>query len=218
MRPYFLFLFACFTISAYGQVVKTAPCDTILFNSGQVLATHVLDTFGDKVTVENPNSSSHKKKEIERSNIFSIRYANTHKEIVFYVYDSLIGNDFTVQDARLFIAGEQDARRGFHAVGTSIGAFIIGFASSYIGYFGASFFVFVPPFLYSGVMAYPRVYIRHKCVSNLNCVKSDAYLYGYDNTARRRRVLRSLLWGTAGLVTGYLAHAFAAVNEPRWLP
>ena len=103
----------------------------------------------------------------------------------------------------MFIAGEQDAQRGYRPVGTSIGAFAVGAAS---GLTGASFFVLGPPFLYSGLMSYPRIHIRHKSVTNLNDVKSDSYLYGYDNTARRKRMFRSMIWGGIGLVAGLAGH------------
>jgi len=210
MRKYIALCFcASLSTCGYGQENKNASLDTILFNAGKVLVAHVIDTSGDKVTIERPNSSKHKKIEIERSEIFSIKYANSGKEIILYIYDTLIGNDYTIPEARLFIAGEQDARRGFHAVGTSIGAFVVGAAS---GITGASFFTFGPPFLYVGIMSYPPIWIRHKSVSNINNVKADPYLYGYDNAALKKRVLRSLLWGSIGLVTGFIIH-FTLLNN-----
>jgi len=204
-----LCLFFLPAISGYCQ--NTLP-DTVLFNNGKVLVTRVVDTVGDKVTVEKPNSSKHKKIELDRSDVFSIRYGSTGKEVIVYVYDTLIGNDFTIPEARLFIAGEQDAQRGFHAFGTSLAAFFIGAGS---GLVSESFFAFGPPFLYVGIMAYPRIHIRHKSVVNLNNIKSDPYLYGYDNTARKKRVLRSLLWGSIGLVTGLVVHITVIDNLPN---
>lgn len=194
-----VFLFTCLPFFGFSQ---DKP-DTLLFNTGKVLVARVTDTSGDKITIEKPNSTKHKKIELDRSEVFSIRYGATGKEVVIYTYDTLTGNDFTIPEARMFIAGEQDAQKGFRAIGTSIGAFFIGTAS---GVTGASFFVLGPPFLYSGLMAYPRIRIPHRSVKNLENVKSDAYLYGYDNTARKKRVLRSLLWGGVGLVVGLTVH------------
>lgn len=200
MRAYFItFLLTCFGIYGYGQ----DKADTILFNSGRTLAAHVLDTSGDKITIEKPKSSRHKKIEIDRDQVFSIRYGSTGKEVVVYIYDTLIGNDYTIPEARLFIAGEQDAQKGFHAIGTSIGAFLVGAGSGFVTF---SLIAFGPPFIYTGIMSYPRIKIRHKSVSNLSNVKADPYLYGYDNVARRKRTLRSLLWGSIGLVVGLTAN------------
>ena len=137
--------------------------------------------------------------EIDRNAVFSIRYGNSGKEVMVYTYDTLTGNDFTIPEARMFIAGEQDAQRGFHATGTTIGSFLVGAAA---GITGVSFFVFGPPLLYTGLMAYPRIKISHKSVKNLNDVKSDPYLYGYDSVGRRKRVIKSLIWSSIGLVIG----------------
>ncbi len=87
---------------------KVAP-DTVLFNNGKVISTRILNTNGSKITVEKPGSSRHKKIELDKEDVFSIRYGSNGKEIVEYIYDTLTSHDFTVDEARLFIAGEQDA-------------------------------------------------------------------------------------------------------------
>jgi hypothetical protein len=189
------------TFAAFGQ--DNAKPDTILCNNGKVVIAHIIDTSSDKITIEKPNSSKHKKIEIDRNAVFSIKYGNGGKEVLVYIYDTLIGNDFSVADARMFIAGEQDAQRGYHPRIASLGAFLAGTAS---GISGISLFAFGPPFLYSGIMAYPRIKISHRSVKNLNNVKSDPYLYGYDSVGRRKRVLRSFIWSGIGLVVGFTLH------------
>ena len=207
MRTFLIaFFFTCLSLWAFAQdntkpAESVTPNDSILFNNGKVLETHVIDTTGDKVTIEKPNSSKHKKIEIDRENIFSVRYGSNHKEVVMYIYDTLTGHDFTVADARLFIAGEQDAQKGYHPVPTSMMAFAIGAASGLTGT-GNSFFVLLPPIVFSGIVSIPRIHIRHKSVANVENVKHDPYLYGYDNTARRKRTLRSLVWGGIGVAAG----------------
>jgi len=204
MRIFILFLLCtCFTLRGFGQGNDSKP-DTILFNSGKILVAHVLDTSSDKIEIEKPNSSKHKKVEIDRSAVFSIRYGSTGRELLVYTYDTLIGNDFTIPEARMFIAGEQDAQRGFHATGTTIAAFLVGAAGGFTG--GVSIFSFGAPLLYSGLMAYPRIKISHKSVKNLNNVKSDPYLYGYDSVGRRKRVIKSLFWSSIGLIVGMVAN------------
>jgi hypothetical protein len=196
-------LFTCFALNGFGQTNNSSKPDTILYNNGKILLAHVLDTSSDKIEIEKPNSSKHKKIEIDRSAVFSIRYGSTGKEVLVYVYDTLIGNDFTIAEARMFIAGEQDAQDGFHATGTTVGAFLLGTAA---GMTGVSIFSFGPPLFYSGLMAYPRIKISHKSVKNLNNVKSDPYLYGYDSVGRRKRVIKSLFWGSIGLIVGFIVN------------
>ena len=101
MRTFLIaFFFTCLSLWAFAQdntkpAESVTPNDSILFNNGKVLATHVIDTTGDKVTIEKPNSSKHKKIEIDRENIFSVRYGSNHKEVVMYIYDTLTGHDFS---------------------------------------------------------------------------------------------------------------------------
>jgi hypothetical protein len=204
MRGIFIFLLlTCFPFSLFAQAntVTTSSNgpDTMLFINGKVMAVHVLDTSGATITIEKWNSKKHKKIEVDREHVFSIKYAGSGKEVMIYFYDTLVGHDFTVEEARQFIAGEQDAQRGYRAIGACVGAFTVGLASGVV--FG-SFIAFAPPMLYSGLMSVPAIHIRHKSVSNMDNVKKDPYLYGYDLAGRRKRTLRSLVWGGVGLVAG----------------
>ena len=183
--------------------------DTILFNNGRYLVTHIVDTVGFSIEVSKPKGHKHKKKEILKENIFSIKLGATGKESVLYIYDTLIGNDFTLEEARRFIAGEQDARRGYHAFGTSAAAFAIGGVSGAIG----TFYALAPPFAFAGFMSYNYVRIRHKSVANMENVHHDAYLMGYSLVARQKRTLRAMLWGGIGLAAGTVVHyAFHFTN------
>jgi hypothetical protein len=206
-----LFIFTFISLCVYSQTnqkLNTNPApDTVLFNNGKVIATHIIDTSGAKITIEKPNSSKHKKIEIDKEDVFSIRYGSNGKEIIEYIYDTLTGHDFTIDEARLFIAGEQDARRGYRATWTSVAGFAFGAAIGFEGGPGDFFFVFIPSLAYTGVLSYPRIHIRHKSVTNLSNVKHDPYLFGYDNVARGRRTIRSLIWGCAGVLVGVTLHA-----------
>jgi hypothetical protein len=179
------------------------PLDTILLNNGKILITQVVDTVGEMVTVIKPNSHKHKKVEIDKEGIFSIRFGSTGKEDMFYTYDTLVGHDYKVDEARKFIEGEQDAQHGFHAVGISIISFTVGVASGATlgGILGLA-----PPFTLSGFITYPRIKVRHKSVRNKANGTNDAYLYGYDITARRKRTLHSFLWGGIGTIIGIIIH------------
>ena len=206
--PVFL-LFLTLSFCIYGQNNQqlSTPADTVLLNNGRVIATHIIDTLGSTITVEKPNSKKHKKIEIDKEDVFSLRYGSTGKEVVIYIYDTLTDHDFTVDEARLFIAGERDAQQGFHALGSTIGGFAIGAATGLAGGTNDFFLVFLPSLIYTGVLSYPRVHINHKVVSNQEYVTHDPYLWGYDNTARRKRTLRALIWGGIGVVVGATLNA-----------
>jgi hypothetical protein len=189
-------------VYSQSDIAKVIP-DTVLLNNGKVLVTQVVDTVGMNITVIDPKSRKHKKIDIDKEGVFSIKFGSTGKEDVYYIYDTLIGHDFTVDDARKFIAGEQDAERGFHAVGVSIAAFTVGFVS---GAYEGNFFAAGPPFLFDGIMTYPAIRVRHKSVSDIKIANTDPYLYGYYLTASSRRMVRSFLWSGIGLVSGLVVN------------
>jgi hypothetical protein len=194
--------------STIPDVIRNTP-DTVLFNNGKVLAVHVVDSSAATITIEKLNSHKHKKIEIDKEEVFSVRYGKSGKEEVYYVYDTLVEHDYTVEEARRFIAGEQDAQRGYHAIGVSIAAFSIGFGSGVA--FGSAF-SFGPPFLFAGIMTYPTVRVKHKSVHDMKNASSDSYLEGYDITARRKRTLHSFVWSGIGLAAGMIAH-FVLLNN-----
>ena len=176
--------------------------DTIVLDDGKTIVAHITDTAGFSVQIEKPHSHRHKKLEIEKDFIFQITFGNSGKKEILYFYDTLIGNDLTVDEARRFIEGEQDAQRGFHALGTSAAGFAVGVVAGTIG----SFFALAPPFAFAGFMSYGYVKIRHKSVKNMDNVHHDGYLYGYSVVARRKRTSKALLWGFIGVIVGTAIH------------
>lgn len=203
-----VFLFCMILAKAQNPLPASEVNDSILLNGGRYVVAHITDTNGFSVEITKLHSRKHKKREILKENIFSIKYGATGKESVFYIYDTLIGNDFTVAEARQFIAGEQDAQRGYHALGTSAAAFVIGTISGSLG----TFYAIAPPFAFAGFMSYNYVRIRHKSVKNMENVKHDAYLQGYSLVARKKRTLRAMLWGGIGMIAGTFLHNIYHIN------
>jgi hypothetical protein len=198
----FHFSFFIYTSAQSNNTIPQGSIpDTVLLNTGKTVITHVTDTIGFSVQMMKPHRK-HKKIEIDKDNIFQITFGSSGKCVVLYIYDTLIGNDLTVDEARRFIAGEQDAERGYHAFGTSAAAFAVGAGSGIVG----SFFALAPPFAFAGFMSYKYVKIRHHSVKNIDNVHHDGYLYGYSMVARRKRTLRALLWGGIGVVVGTTLH------------
>jgi hypothetical protein len=200
---------SCVAQNALTSTAATNIPDTVLLNNGKVIISRITDTAGLSVELIKPHSHKHKKIEIDKENIFQITFGNTGKREVFYIYDTLIGNDLTVDEAKRFIEGEQDAERGFHALGTSAAAFAVGTGSGVIG----SFLGLAPSFLFAGFMSYKYVKIRHHSVRNMENVGHDGYLYGYAFVARRKRTSRALLWGGIGIVVGTIIHSIFLGNQ-----
>ena len=98
-----------------------------------------------------------------------------------------------------YMYGERDARKGFKATGSFIGAGLVGMASGGLGVFFAPIF----PYSYMGLSGITKVKIKHSTISNPNYIDYDAYILGYQRVARTRRKIKALIGGTIGLAVGY---------------
>jgi hypothetical protein len=192
LRPLFILLFLLnFSFFGLSQENKY----TILLMNGDVIIASIVDTTNGSVSIKNPK---HPKKNIviENDRIFSIK--NPAGEQVLYVYDSVLGNEFTLDEMRYFILGEQDADHNFNARGCLFIGAAVGLLSGVTG----SFLCPIPPFAFTALSGLPKVRIKHETVSNMEYLKHDPYLMGYERVAKKKRKLKSLIGGGIGLVVG----------------
>ena len=188
--PVILFV-SLFINNGFSQVNK----DTVILLNGDAVICTVLDTTNGVTSIKNPKNPN-KNIIIENDRIFSIK--NSSGESVMYVYDTLIGNEFTVDEMRYFIYGESDADKKFKATGSLITGIAVGALSGVTG----SFFCPIPPFIVTALTGIPKVKIKHSTVSNPDYLNHDPYLMGYERVARKKRKLKSLIGGGIGLVAG----------------
>ena len=170
--------------------------DTILLLNGAVVIGTVIDTTNGITSLKNPKDST-KNIIIENDRIFSI--TNSNGESIMYVYDTIIGNEFTIDEMRYFILGEQDAERGFKAKGAFWGNALIGAAGGVTGLFLAP----IPVFAFVAMSGLPKVKIKASSVTNSEYIKHDSYLMGYERVARKKRKISSLIGGGIGLGVGF---------------
>ncbi len=189
------FLFISFLLITTQTAHSQTGNDTILLLSGTEIIAAVYDTTFGNITYKNPKSDQDPIV-IETSDVFSIR--NSKGESIKYVYDSAGENDLTVEEMRYYIKGEQDAKKGFKPRGafwTNVG---IGALSGATG----SFLCPIPPFIFTALSGITKVKIKHSTVSNMDYLKHDTYIMGYEHIARGKRKTKSLLGGGFGLVGG----------------
>jgi len=186
-----ILLLSCIGKTAYSSERN----DTIVLLNGTVLVANVTDTTNGVTTVMNPKDTT-KFFVIDNERIFSIKNANG--ESVMYVYDTLLGNEFTVSEMRYFIYGEQDAEKGFKARGSLWSNAAIGAASGLT----LGFFCPIPPFAFIALTGIPKVKIRKETVSNSDYLRQDSYLMGYERVARKKRKFAALIGGVSGLAVG----------------
>lgn len=169
--------------------------DTILLLNGGIVIGTVIDTLNGLTTLKNPKDST-KNAVIENDRIFSITNANG--ESIMYVYDTILGNEFTIDEMRYFILGEQDAEKGFKAKGAFWGNMLLGAAGGVTG----SFLCPIPPFAFTALSGVPRVKVKTSSVSKIDYIKHDTYIMGYERVARKKRKLSSLVGGGIGIGVG----------------
>ncbi len=186
----FLFLFS----SSRAQIV---PQDTIFLMNGHVVAEKVVDTLLGAITIFNPDKHG-KKIHYEWDQLYMVKYASGEKRY-YYQQDSTINHWFSREEMWFYMLGEKDARKGFKAHGSLIGAGIAGFVGGMTGTLWGP----VAPYGFMALSGLPKVRIRAESVSHPALVESDAYLLGYERVARQKRKIRSVIGGTIGLALGY---------------
>ncbi len=171
--------------------------DTILLMNGNYVVEKVIDTLIGAVTIVNPEKTT-EKLHYEYDDIYCVKYASGFTDY-YYSQDTLRGNYFTRDEMLYYIYGERDARKGFKARGSLIGAGIVGLASGGLGLFFAPVF----PYGYMALSGIPKVRIKHSTISNPNYIDHDAYILGYERVSRSKRRIQALIGGTIGLAAGY---------------
>lgn len=196
-------LFLVFIISTNFSAQQK---DTIILMNGNVVVETVLDTSLFAVTVPNPKKIG-KKIHYEFQDIYCVHYHHGGKHY-YYSQDTSIYHWFTREEMHYFIKGEQDGRKGFTARGCLMGAGVAGL----VGGLSGTFFGPVLPYGYMALCGLPKVKIRHNTISNPAYIDSDAYILGYERSARYKRRIRSLLGGSIGLAIGYTAYFVGLKN------
>lgn len=171
--------------------------DTIFLMNGNIVSGKIVDTLIGAVSIINP-AKNNEKLHYEYNDIYSIKYEGGTLKY-YYFQDTLRGNYFTRDEMQYYIYGERDARKGFKARGSLIGAGAVGLVSGGLGIFFAPVF----PYGYMALSGLPKVRIKHSTISNPNYIDQDAYILGYERVSRSKRRIQALIGGTIGLAAGY---------------
>lgn len=207
----FIFLLSQLAFAQDATEGGSPKRDTVYLMNGQIVPTTILDTsfFGVKILRQGKKGKLGREVIIEGERVFSYKI-NGGEEVIIYQQDSLLGNEFTIQQTREFITGERDAHKGYRSYSWPAANAVIGFAS---GAYLYSVISFAPPFAVGALSLVPRVSIDKSTVSNLNLLKSEPYLEGYSRVAEKRRTLKTLLSGVGGLAVGFVARSvYESVN------
>lgn len=177
--------------------------DKIVLLSGKVLDNVQVTTFTE-IQIKYVDRNSRKKTErfIDKYRVFSVEYSNGKEEVI-YEYDTLMENDFTVDEMRHFIQGEQDAMAYYHPRLNTLLAGVLSAAGGYA--LASSFFVVTVPFASTVIASLPKVKIRPEKVSDPKLLAQPTYILGYERVAKSHKIQNALKGSVLGVAAGISA-------------
>ena len=195
---FFLFLFS-------GSSFITNAQDTIVLLSGKTIIAIGIEVGMYSVTYHKTDAG--KQKRISPDEVFSIIHIDGTERII-YQRDSLEeGDDYTVEQMRMFIRGEQDAMKYYKNNSNKIAAFACGVGISYFGFYGI-----VGPAIYSTLIGSFSPDMEKQKVSDPSLIHVDEYKDGYQRKARDKKIVQSIFYGLAGFAAGVVTYSVVTHN------
>jgi hypothetical protein len=141
--------------------------------------------------------------ELNKSEVYSL--SNGSKEQILYYQDTMLGDYYTPEEMRVYLAGAGDARKNYKARHISA----VGFAvCAVVGYLVGDglLILIVPPVTYAAIQYVGKIKIREKYMSDPNFKYNDLYAEGFEPPARSRKMIRGALSGLLGSATGVVLY------------
>lgn len=196
----FLLFFFLFGLNFYSNAQ-----DTIVLLSGKTIIAKNIAVGMYSVTYYSLKENSWQKR-IGPESVFSIKHADGTERIV-YERDSLEEEDYTVEQMRMYVRGEQDAMKYYKNNVNKIAAFACGGVASFFGFYGL-----IGPAIYSTVSGSVSPIMEKQKVSDPVLLHADEYREGYQRKVRDKKVKSSILYGIAGFAATFAAISIATHN------
>ena len=184
---------------------ETPQGGTLLLINGKTIPFKLIESNGYDLVYRTPDPKN-KIKKIDPERVFSIQYINGTERVVFQ-RDTLDPLEFTEEEMRMFIKGEQDADRLYHNNLNKVGGFAAGFVSSYFGFYG----VIGPPIYATFFGAFTPNVKKIKGVDP-ELLKVSEYREGFEKKARDRKIRNGLISGFIGFAVGVITFSVIANN------
>ncbi len=141
--------------------------------------------------------------ELNKSEIFSL--SNGTKEQILYYQDTMLGDYYTPEEMRVYLAGAGDARKNYKARHISAIGFAVCTVAGYLVGDGLLILI-VPPVTYSAMQYIGKIKIKEKYMSDPHFKYNDLYAEGFEPPARSRKMIRGALSGLIGSATGVVLY------------
>ena len=143
---------------------------------------------------------------IDRYDVFSVTDSSGSETIIYKPIDSL---DFTVDEARHYILGEQVATSVYRQPSTAWTSALIGAGSSLL-----AFYALPVPMVYAVVLGRFNPEVKNvPSTIDPAVAQSEPFIYGYQKSARNLKIQRSLKWGYIGLGVGFAGLLIYGVSK-----
>jgi hypothetical protein len=192
-----------FLLLAFSALSLSAQETITLLNGKVISASRVkIDDFSISYSKDTAGGF----RRIDNYRVFSVTKSDG-SETVVYRKDSEDSLDFTPEQMRLFIQGEQEADRYFkgyfnQGVGFSLGAVVAA-------PLGLSFGLFLVPPIYSTVVGSFSPNMKRAKVSDPSLRQIQEFSEGYQKKVRDKKIRQSFVAGMIGFAMGFTYHAIA---------
>ena len=200
-----LFAFSLFAQDSTQTIQDSSQAGSLLLINGKLIPFRYIESNGFDIVYRTPERNKLKKIDPER--VFAIQYMDGRERVVFQ-RDTLDPLEFTEEEMRLFIKGEQDASRLYHNNWNKVGGFTAGVASSYFGFYGL-----VGPFLYTTLFGAFTPNVEKIEGVDPELIKIPEYREGFEKKARDRKIRNGLISGFIGFAVGSIAFSIIANND-----
>lgn len=185
----FAYLFCIFTCSS-----QLFAQNKILLLNGKVIEAESYSLGDVFLNYKRPGDSRTAPRLIDRYDVFSIQRSDSTEEIIYIPADSL---DYSIEEARLYIKGEQLANEYYNRPSVKWSSAAVGLSSSVL-----NFYALPVPMIYSLVLG--RFNPKHLQIpAEYNHLKeNEAFKTGYKKAGRNIKIQQSLKWGYVSLGLG----------------
>ena len=189
-------------IDAVFQMPDLPAKATIQRMSGYRIDCTLLADNGTELEFEIEKRNGKKKLiKLHKSEVFSVLFKGG--EWLLYAQDLVLGDDYTVEEMRVFLAGAHDAINHYNAKPTALAGVAFGSAGPIVGA-GGLILTIAPVIAYALFQMAPIIQI--KGVSNPDYIDNEIYALGYESVARSKKIVGGLKGSAVGAAIGVIVY------------